>query len=125
MKVSPNYYDEIFNYKGEWDMPSLCGLKIRQVEGHTYIIVTELYQDNLGTSVTYAGEKLAKQICEAKGLVLDDCTYIECTPDTNSKLSFYDEEYFVVDFKADLQHRYRQLSLEEIKHILDHKVVER
>ena len=111
MKVSPNYYDEIFNYKGEWDMPSLCGLKIRQVEG--------------GTSVTYAGEKLAKQICEAKGLVLDECTYIECTPDTNSKLSFYDEEYFVVDFKADLQHRYRQLSLEEIKHILDHKVVER
>ncbi len=123
MKVSPNYYDEVFPFAGEWDMPSLCGLKIFQKEGHTYIIVTELYQDNPGTSVTYAGEKLALQICEKKGLVLEECTYIECTPDTNSKLSFYDEEYFIVDFKSDVQHKYRQLTAEEIRHILGPKVI--
>lgn len=125
MKVSPDYYDEVFHFNGQWDMPSICGLKVRTVEGHTYIIVTELYQENPGTSITYAGETLARQICAAKGLNLDDCTYIECTPDTNSKLSFYDEEYFAVDFKADPQHKYRQLSDEEIKHILGHKVIER
>ena len=126
MKVSPDYYDEVFNFKGQWDMPSLCGLKIRQIDGSTYIIVTDLYQDNPGTSITYAGEKLAQQICEAKGLVLDDCMYIECTPDTNSKLSFYDEEYFLVDFKSkDERHKYRQLTDEEIKYILGHKVIER
>lgn len=126
MKVSPDYYDEVFSFKGQWDMPSLCGLKMRQVNGRTYIIVTELYQDNPGTSITYAGEKLARQICEAKGLVLDDCMYIECTPDTNSKLSFYDEEYFLVDFKVkDERHKYRQLTDEEIKQIIGHKVVDR
>lgn len=121
MKVSSDYYDEVFEFKGQWDMPSSCGLKIREVNGKTYIIVTELYQDNPGTSVTYAGESLAKQICSQKGLILEDCVYVECTPDTNSKLSFYDEEYFEVDFKADMQHRYRQLPVEEIKDILNKK----
>ena len=112
MKVSEKYYDEIFNFKGQWDMPSSCGLKIRTVGGKTYVIVTELYQDNPGTSVTYAGQSLAEQICQYKGLDLSDIVYLECNPDTNSKLSFYDEEYFEVDFNADPQHRYRQLSPE-------------
>ena len=123
MKVSPEYYDEIFSFKGEWDMPSTCGLKIREVEGKKYVIVTELYQDNPGSSVTYAGKYLAEQICAAKGFSMDEIVYLECNPDTNSKLSFYDEEYFQVDFDADMQHKYHQLSNEEIKSILDHKVI--
>ena len=119
MKVSPEYYDEIFTFKGEWDMESSCGLKIRVVDGKTYVIVTELYQDNPGTSVTYAGKKLADQVCEAKSLKLEDIVYLECTPNTNSKLSFYDEEYFQVDFFADMQHKYHQLSKEEMMKILE------
>ena len=118
MKVSPKYYDEQFPFLGEWDMESLCGLKIREVDGRTYVIVTELYQENPGTSVTYAGEKLLQQICEAKKLNPAAVTYIECNPDTNSKLSFYDEEYFKVDFNADQQHRYRRLESEDVKKIL-------
>lgn len=118
MKVSHLYYDEIFSFKGEWNMPSSCGLKIRKVGGKTFIIVTELYQENPGTSVTYAGKSLAEQICAAKGLNIDDISFIECNPDTNSKLSFYDEEYFEVDFNADMQHKYRQLSKNEIAEIL-------
>ena len=117
MKVSPDYYDEIFNYKGEWDMPSACGLKIRSLNGKLCVIVTELYQDNPGTSVTYAGRKLAEQICEAKGLKLSDIVYVECNPNTNSKLSFYDEEFFEVNFDADMQHRYRQLDRSEVMKI--------
>lgn len=115
MKVSEKYYDEIFEFKGQWDMPSSCGLKIID---NRYVIVTELYQDNPGTSVTYAGLSLAQQICNAKGLNLDDIVYIECNPDTNSKLSFYDEEYFEVDFSADKAHMYRKLTPEEVKKIL-------
>lgn len=118
MKVSEKYYDEQFPFRGEWEMESLCGLKIRTVGGKTYVIVTELYQENPGTSVTYAGEKLKQQICEAKGLDPDTIVYLECNPDTNSKLSFYDEEYFQVDFTADPQHRYRRLDPDEIKTIL-------
>ena len=119
MKVSETYYDEIFQFKGQWDMPSSCGLKIRKKGNTTYVIVTELYQDNPGTSVTYAGIELARQICQSKGLSLEDIVYLECNPNTNSKLSFYDEEFFVVDFSADMQHRYRMLSQEEVKNILD------
>ena len=118
MKVPPSYYDEIFPFLGQWDMPSSCGLKIRQHDGRCYVIVTELYQENPGTSITYAGRSLAEQVCKAKGLNLADITYIECAPDTNSKLSFYDEEYFEVDFDADLQHKYRQLDRNEIMKIL-------
>ena len=117
MKVSAEYFDEIFEFKGEWDMPSTCGLKIRSLDGKPCVIVTELYQDNPGTSVTYAGKKLAEQICEAKGLNLSDIVYVECNPNTNSKLSFYDEEFFQVDFDADMQHRYRQLDRTEVKKI--------
>lgn len=118
MKVSASYYDEIFEFKGQWDMPSSCGLKIRNVQGRTYVIVTELYQDNPGTSVTYAGRSLAEQICSAKGLNIETIIYLECNPNTNSKLSFYDEEYFQVDFNADQQHMYRQLTPDEVKTIL-------
>lgn len=118
MKVSASYYDEIFSFRGQWDMPSTCGLKIRTVQDRTYVIVTELYQDNPGTSVTYAGRSLAEQICAAKGLNIESIVYLECNPNTNSKLSFYDEEYFQVDFHADPQHMYRQLTPDEVKAIL-------
>ena len=46
-----------------------------------------------------------------------DIVYVECNPNTNSKLSFYDEEYFEVDFDAEPQHRYRQLDREEVMKI--------
>lgn len=116
MKVPERYYDEIFNFAGQWDMPSACGLKIITKDNKTYVIVTELYQDNPGSSVTYTGKSLAQQICDRKGLVLQDIIYIECNPDTNSKLSFYDEEYFEVDFNGETP-TYRQLSKEEILNI--------
>ena len=44
MKVSEKYYDEIFKFAGQWDMPSSCGLKIIDKNDKKYIIVTELYQ---------------------------------------------------------------------------------
>ncbi len=118
MKVSEKYYDEIFSFKGQWDMPSTCGLKIKNADGVNYVIVTELYQDNPGTSVTYAGQSLAEQICEAKGLKIEEIKYWECTPNTNSKLSFYGEEYFEVSFGGETKNSYRQVSKEEVEKVL-------
>jgi hypothetical protein len=116
MQVPGNYYDEIYSFRGDWDIPSRCGLKMGVHNGRTYVIVTELYQDNPGTSVTASGRKLAEQICADKGLQLADILYLECNPDTHSKLSFYDEVYFLVDFNAtDPAQHYRQLSSEELK----------
>ncbi len=118
MKVPKEYYDEIFNFKGQWDMPSACGLKIRRHDGKDYVVVTELYQENPGSSITYAGSSLAEQICKAKNLNPVNMVYVECAPDTNSKLSFYDEEYYMVDFSQDPQHRYKRIEPELMRKIL-------
>jgi len=119
MKVPEKYYDEIFEFKGQWDVFSKCGLKIIEKEGKTYVIVTELYQENTGTSVTYAGKSLAMQICETKSLNLQDIVYLECTPNTNSVLSFYSEEYYEVTFNNTPQASYRKLEKEEVNKLFN------
>jgi len=121
MRVPEKYYDEVFDFSGQWDVPSRCGLKIIRTaavqQKKTIVIVTELYQDNPGTSVTAAGKNLAQQICRAKSLTLSEIMYIECNPDTNSKLSFYDEEFFEADFSGE-KTAYRQLGADEVRNLL-------
>ena len=121
MKVPERYYDEIFEFAGQWDMPSACGLKIIEKDDKTYVITTELYQENPGTSITYAGGSLIKQICDKKGLDIQHIIYVECNPNTNSKLSFYDEEMFQVTYDLEgglpTNLQYRQLSAEEIQNL--------
>ena len=114
MQVPKKYYDEIFPFAGLWEQPSACGLRIFDSGGQTVVVVTELYQDNPGTSITAAGYSLAQQICDRKGLSLPEIMYIECTPDTNSVLSFYNEQYFEVTFDETSQANYRKLSNEEV-----------
>ena len=122
MKVPKKYYDEIFDFKGQWDAPSKCGLKTIVNKGKTIVVVTELYQDNPGTSVTYTGYSLFHQICAHKGFTASDVIYIECNPDTNSKLSFYDEEFYEVIFPVSNEGvgtpTYRKLSANEITTLL-------
>ena len=100
MKVNDKYFDEIFDFAGQWDMPSKCGLKVEERNGKYVILVTELYKENPGTSITYAGGSLIKQICEAKNLDYNDIIYIACNPEMGSKLSFYDEECYLVTFEV-------------------------
>ncbi|MCL2066643.1 MAG: hypothetical protein FWG99_04180 [Treponema sp.] len=115
MKVPADYYDEVFDFKGQWDMPSRCGLKIIKSKEKTVVIATELYQDNPGTTVAAAGKSLALQICENKNLDFAKINFIQCNPCTNSKLSFYEEEFFEVDFPEGSPPVYRKLGEEEIK----------
>ena len=124
MRVPEKYYDEVFDFSGQWDVPSKCGLKLIGRPGQPVtVIVTELYQDNPGTSVTAAGYALARQIFERKQLVPAEVHYLECNPDTQSKLSFYDEEYFEVTFPemtgGSGRPTYRQLSREEVTALFD------
>jgi hypothetical protein len=98
MKASFKEIDEIFDFKGLWDVPSKCGLKILQKNNKYTIIVSELYQENPGTSITQASCSLAKQICDNYNIPMSDIIYIEHNPDMNSKLSFYDEEFYLVNF---------------------------
>lgn len=98
MKTSDSYIDEIIDFKGVWDMHSRCGLKIFQNNDKHIVIVTELYQDNPGSSITSVSASLATQIIERFKIAASDLIYIESNPEMNSKLSFYDEEYYLVNF---------------------------
>jgi hypothetical protein len=98
MQTSENYIDEIFEFKGLWDIPSKCGIKRISKNGNPIVIVTELYLDNPGSSITSVAPSLAMQISEKFGYTPSQLTYIECNPNMNSKLSFYDEDYFLVTF---------------------------
>ena len=116
MRVPQRYYDRIFHFKGQWDIPSCCGIRILRHE-KPIVIVTELYQDNPGTSVTAAGMSLAEQICREEGLDIYGIKYLQCNPETGSKLSFYEEEIFDVDFASGTAPAYRRLSVQEIKNL--------
>ena len=98
MKTSFKQIDELFNFKGLWEVASKCGLKITEIDDKYVIIVSELYQDNPGTSITQAACLLAEQICETYNLPKENIVYIEHNPAMNSKLSFYDEEFYRVKF---------------------------
>ena len=118
MQVKKKYYDRIFDFSGQWDMPSRCGLKIigqKNPQVPPIVIVTELYQDNPGTSITAAGRSLAEQLCRQEGLDINKIRYFECSPGTDSKLSFYEEEIFEVDLRDTPV--YRRLSAEEIREL--------
>lgn len=119
MKTSLENIDKIFDFEGLWGVPSKCGLKIVERAGKTVVIVSELYLNNPGTSVTQAVGILPNTICQTFGIEPSALVYIEHNPDMNSKLSFYDEEFYLVDFEVVDgvlgAPRYRQLSSEEVK----------
>jgi hypothetical protein len=123
MKTSLKEIIEIFDFKGLWDVHSRCGLRIMQKDDKYIVIVSELYQDNPGTSITQASCLLAKQICEVHHLPKEKIIYIEHNPDMNSKLSFYDEEFYLVTFYMDRgdfsNPQWRQLTTEEIKRFFE------
>ena len=119
MKASEENIQEIYDFKGLWNVPSKCGLQIICKGNKQIIIVTELYQDNPGSSITSISASLAMQIAQQYKINIDEIIYIECNPNTNSKLSFYDEEFFQVNFDLEngefVNPHYKQLTSEEMK----------
>jgi len=96
-KIS-NYQDQIYNFKGLWDIPSFCGLKIVGKEKQTIVIATDLFDNNPGTSITEWNAKLAKELCDKYEIDHNKLIYIEHTPDKKTKLSFNRESFFKVNF---------------------------
>jgi len=99
METQRNNIDLIFDFKGIWDLPSKCGLKILNKSDKTIVIVTELYKENPGTSIADVSASLALQVCVEFNIVPDKLVYVESSPETNSKLSFYGEKYYLVGFE--------------------------
>jgi hypothetical protein len=99
MKASLDRIDMIFEFTGSWGIASKCGLKHFIFNGKDCILVSELYQDNPGTSITQITTSLAMQVCEKLNINPENLIYIEHCPDMNSKLSFYNEEFYKVNFE--------------------------
>jgi len=93
-----NYQDQIYHFKGLWDVPSICGLKIVKKADQALVIATDLFEENPGTSITEWNTKLAKNICDENNIDYEQLIYIEHTPDKKTKLSFNQESFFKVSF---------------------------
>jgi hypothetical protein len=118
MKTSLDKIDSIIEFTGSWGIMSKCGIKHFSFNGKDVILVSELYKDNPGTSITQVTTSLAMQICEKLNIDPVSLIYIEHCPEMNSKLSFYNEEFYKVDFElADgkfVNPSWKMLTMDEI-----------
>jgi hypothetical protein len=96
-----SYMERMFDYKGEWDAPSRCGLKIVTKKDETIVIVSELFEANPGTSVTSFIAGLATIIVKEFGLDPAKTRFIEHCPDRGSKLDHYRESFDLVRLRWD------------------------
>ena len=100
MEANANkYQDEVYNFNGLWDVPSICGLKIVMKQDKSIIIATDLFDDNPGTSITEWNTNLAKELCDKYKIDVNQLVYIEHTPDKKTKLSFNQESFYKVQFE--------------------------
>ena len=102
MDITPSfdkYMDRYFEYAGQWDCPSKCGLRVvPRKDGKTVVIATEIYRQNPGTPVTEWCAPLATAILKHLDATVENFIFIEHTPDLKSTLSFYEETFDQVDF---------------------------
>ncbi|MBN2080215.1 MAG: hypothetical protein JW838_14695 [Spirochaetes bacterium] len=95
------YVDSIYPFRGQWDVPSRCGLRIIRKGDRDIVVVTELHEENPGTSVTACAESLAEQIVGEFGLDPEKLLYIEQNPDRGSRLEHYRETFDIVHFSRE------------------------
>lgn len=95
------YMDDVFEFKGQWDVLSHCGLKIVEKAHQVIVITTELYDSNPGTSVTRWTTQLANTICDLKQIDPEKMVFIVHIPDRKSKLEFYKESFDLVSFRIE------------------------
>ena len=127
METNPDfnkYMDHYFNYPGQWDSPSRCGLKIvKRKDGKTLAIATEIYRQNPGTPVTEWCAPLATQIMTNMQCTPEQFIFIEHTPDLRSKLAFYKETFDLVLFELNGQTlvnpKWSRLAPEEVDSMME------
>ncbi len=116
------YQDQVYNFKGLWDLPSICGLKIVKKPAKTIVIATDLYDQNPGTSITEWNTKLAMELCNNFKLNPKEIIFIEHTPHKDTKLEFNRETFFQVNFTLDndkfINPDWNQLTKEEVDNLI-------
>ena len=96
-----SYMDRSYDFKGQWDAPSRCGLKIAAGNDRSIVIISELFEDNPGTSVTSFIARLATLIVNEFGLDPERTLFVEHCPDRGSKLDHYRESFDLVRLRWD------------------------
>jgi hypothetical protein len=97
-EINSAYFEKVYDFKGQWDVPSCCGLKIIEKKDKTIVIATELYAENPGTSVTNFCSQLAGIISDEYSIAHDKLEFIVHDPDLKSKLTFMNGFFYRVDF---------------------------
>lgn len=117
------YQDQEYHFKGLWDVPSVCGLKIVKKADKSIIIATDLYDHNPGTSITEWNTKLAMEICTKFELNPEKIFFIEHTPEKETKLEFNRETFFQVKFSLEngkfVNPDWDQLTKEQVNQLID------
>ncbi len=127
METSPDfnkYMDHYFEYQGQWESPSRCGLKvINRKDGKTLAIATEIYRQNPGTPVTEWCAPLATNIMTKLKCTPEQFIFIEHTPDMQSKLAFYEETFDLVTFnfrdESLVDPRWSRLNHEQVDEMME------
>ena len=94
MEEKQKYVDEIYHFKGKWEMPSLCGLMIRRSINQTLVILTELYEENPGSSVTGMIEDLAAEVAGKYDIDCKTAVFIVHNPKRSSRYEFFAETFY-------------------------------
>jgi hypothetical protein len=121
--VFNKYMDRYFDFPGQWESPSRCGLKIvNRKDGRTLAIATEIYRQNPGTPVTEWVAPLATLVMNSVSEKPENFIFIEHTPDMGSKLAFYEETFDLVTFEWDGTHltnpKWTRLTVEQVNALM-------
>ncbi|MDX9905652.1 MAG: hypothetical protein RBS55_03595 [Bacteroidales bacterium] len=101
MNNQDKYTREVFYFSGQWEMPSHCGILKEERDGMTYVILTEMYETNPGSSVTSMIETIAKDILSIYGMDPGKAEFIVRTPMRNAHYTFYAETFYRALMKWD------------------------
>ncbi|MDB4334851.1 hypothetical protein OAA06_00680 [bacterium] len=93
-----NFIDQIFDFNGLWDRKSKCGLKVLRRDEQSIVIVTDLYKENPGGSITEFCAELAMVICKEYNIDLNKLLFVHHVPEMKSSLEFYAEVFYKVMF---------------------------
>ena len=85
--------DDVYYFQGKWEMPSLCGLKIIKKDHNTIVVLTELYTDNTGSSVTEMILTLAVKIVGEYSLDPERTMFIVRNPERSAHHEFFAETF--------------------------------
>lgn len=122
MNYPTKYIDHIYTFKGFLDMTSKCGIKIVEKSHQTIVILSEIYRDNPGSSITETFSKTANAVVNDYAIDPREVIFIHHTPDMGSKFEFYQQVFDQVKLEIKdnqlTNPKWNRISQEEVDQML-------